>query len=64
MEQARVEQARRRLEDSTVGIEEIAHDCGFGTPETMRRAFLRSLWVGPSEYRQRFRATANPTVEV
>ncbi len=64
VEHARVEQARRRLEDSSVGIEEIAHDCGFGTPETMRRAFLRSLWVGPAEYRQRFRATANPTVEV
>lgn len=64
VEHARVEQARRRLEESIVGIEEIAHDCGFGTPETMRRAFLRSLWVGPSEYRQRFRAAANPTVEV
>ena len=73
VEHARVEQARRRLEESTVGIEEIAHDCGFGTPETMRRAFLRALWVGPSEYRQRFRATAatetarqaeRPTVEV
>ncbi|MGZ6973615.1 MAG: GlxA family transcriptional regulator [Acidimicrobiia bacterium] len=64
VEHARVEQARRRLEDSNVGIEEIAHGCGFGTPETMRRAFLRSLWVGPAEYRQRFRAAANPTVEV
>jgi transcriptional regulator GlxA family with amidase domain len=64
VEHARVEQARRRREESAVGIEEIAHDCGFGTPETMRRAFLRSLWVGPAEYRQRFRATANPTVEV
>ena len=64
VERARVERARTRLEESSVGIEEIAHGCGFGTPETMRRAFLRSLWVGPSEYRQRFRATANPTVEV
>jgi transcriptional regulator GlxA family with amidase domain len=56
VERARVEQARARLEESTAGIEEIAHGCGFGTPETMRRAFLRALWVGPSEYRQRFRA--------
>lgn len=64
VERARVERARTRLEESSVGIEEIARGCGFGTPETMRRAFLRSLWVGPSEYRQRFRATANPTVEV
>jgi transcriptional regulator GlxA family with amidase domain len=64
VEHARVEQARRRLEESGAGIEEIAHDCGFGTPETMRRAFLRLLWVGPAEYRQRFRATADPTVSV
>jgi transcriptional regulator GlxA family with amidase domain len=64
VEQARVELARRRLEESSAGIEAIARDCGFGTPETMRRAFLRSLWVGPSEYRQRFRATTVSTVEV
>jgi transcriptional regulator GlxA family with amidase domain len=64
VEHARVEQARRRLEESSAGIEEIAYDCGFGTPETMRRAFLRSLWVGPAEYRQRFRATAAVTMEV
>jgi transcriptional regulator GlxA family with amidase domain len=64
VEHARIEEARRRLEDSSIGIEEIAHGCGFGTPETMRRAFLRSLWVGPSEYRQRFHASANAAVEV
>ncbi len=64
VEQARVEHARTRLEESSAGIEEIARACGFGTPETMRRAFLRSLWVGPSEYRQRFRATENQTTEV
>jgi transcriptional regulator GlxA family with amidase domain len=62
VERARVEQARTRLEESNQGIEEIAYACGFGTAETMRRAFLRALRVGPSEYRQRFRA-ANP-VEV
>jgi transcriptional regulator GlxA family with amidase domain len=63
VERARVEQARRRLEESGAGIEEIAHGCGFGTPETMRRAFLRALRVGPAEYRQRFRATGEPTLE-
>jgi transcriptional regulator GlxA family with amidase domain len=58
VEQARIEQARTRLEESSAGIEEIARGCGFGTPETMRRAFLRALWVGPAEYRQRFRVAA------
>jgi transcriptional regulator GlxA family with amidase domain len=28
--------------------------CGFGTAETMRRVFLRTLQVGPAEYRRRF----------
>ena len=36
----------------------IAAACGFGTPETMRRAFLRVLSVGPMEYRRRFRPAA------
>ena len=29
--------------------------CGYGTPEAMRRAFLRTLGVSPDEYRRRFR---------
>jgi transcriptional regulator GlxA family with amidase domain len=63
VERARVEQARRRLEESGTGIEEIAHGCGFGTPETMRRAFLRALRVGPAEYRQRFRTADETALE-
>ncbi|MUL41711.1 GlxA family transcriptional regulator [Streptomonospora sp. PA3] len=51
----RLEAARRLLEDTGAGIEETARSCGFGTPEAMRRAFLRALGVGPSEYRRRFR---------
>jgi transcriptional regulator GlxA family with amidase domain len=30
--------------------------CGFGTAETMRRVFLRTIDVGPAEYRRRFYA--------
>ncbi|GHD86809.1 GlxA family transcriptional regulator [Streptomyces naganishii] len=51
----RLEAARRRLEDTEDGIEEIARACGFGTPESMRRAFVRALAVAPTEYRRRFR---------
>jgi transcriptional regulator GlxA family with amidase domain len=56
VEEARVEAARRRLEESDAGIEAIAAGCGFGTAETMRRAFLRVLRVGPAAYRARFRS--------
>jgi transcriptional regulator GlxA family with amidase domain len=54
----RVEAARRRLEESADGIDVIAEHCGFGTRESMRRAFIRSLRVPPSAYRSRFRPAA------
>lgn len=56
VELVRLEAARRRLEDTTEPVGVIASDCGFGTPETMRRVFLRTLQVGPAEYRRRFHA--------
>jgi transcriptional regulator GlxA family with amidase domain len=58
VERARVEAARRLLEESRDGVEGIAAACGFGSAETMRRAFLRTLRVSPSAYRSRFRRPA------
>jgi len=58
VERVRVEAARRRLEDSTDGVDAIAAGCGFGTAETMRRTFLRHLRVAPSDYRIRFRVAS------
>ena len=55
VERARVEAARRRLEESSAGIDDVAGACGFGTAETMRRAFLRNVRVPPADYRSRFR---------
>jgi transcriptional regulator GlxA family with amidase domain len=52
---ARLEAARRRLEDTTDGVEETARVTGYGTAEAMRRAFIRELGVSPAEYRRRFR---------
>ena len=54
VENLRVEAARRRLEESTEGVDSIASECGFGTRESMRRAFIRTLHVPPSAYRNRF----------
>jgi transcriptional regulator GlxA family with amidase domain len=51
----RIEAARRRLEDGDDGLEGVAAACGFGSAEVMRRAFLRTLRVGPAVYRRRFR---------
>ncbi len=54
--QARLEAARHRLETTTQPVTRIAALCGFGTAETMRRAFAQKLGVSPSEYRERFSA--------
>jgi len=50
------EAARRRLEDTAEPVASVAVACGFGSAETMRRAFLKTLEVGPAEYRRRFQA--------
>jgi transcriptional regulator GlxA family with amidase domain len=54
VESVRVEQARIGLEASDAPVDQIASQCGFGTVETMRRAFHRRLGVGPAAYRSRF----------
>ena len=60
VDRVRLETARRRLEDTADGVEQTARSCGYGTPEAMRRAFIRALGVSPGEYRRRFRPTATP----
>ena len=57
VEQVRVEAARQLLETTDLTIAAIADRCGFGTPETMHRAFNRRLGVTPGAYRARFHAT-------
>jgi len=55
VDRVRLEHARRLLEDTADGIEEISRASGYGTPEAMRRAFVRTLGTAPAEYRRRFR---------
>ena len=57
VEVQRVEAARRRLEESSDGVDRVAATCGFGGAEVMRRAFLRTVRVSPSDYRSRFRSS-------
>lgn len=58
VEQVRLETARRLLEDTTDGVEAIAARAGFGSAETMRRVFVRTLRVSPNDYRRRFHSSA------
>jgi transcriptional regulator GlxA family with amidase domain len=54
VETVRVDAARRLLEQTTSGVEHVARASGFGTAESLRRAFVRHLGVPPSDYRSRF----------
>jgi transcriptional regulator GlxA family with amidase domain len=54
VERLRVEAARRRLEESQAGLAQIARECGFGSPDSLRRSFVRVLRVAPADYRRRF----------
>lgn len=55
VEHARIDAARRDLEDSGLTVDKIAANRGFGGADRMRRSFQRSLGVSPQEYRDRFR---------
>lgn len=55
VQRMRVERARQLLEREGLGTEEVAEACGFGSAETMRRGFQRTLGVSPGAYRARFR---------
>ena len=56
VESLRVERARLALESGEAPIDAVAARCGFGTVETLRRAFSRRLGVSPAAYRNRFAA--------
>jgi transcriptional regulator GlxA family with amidase domain len=56
VEALRVERARLALEGGALPIDAVARRCGFGTVETLRRAFARRLGVSPGAYRDRFAA--------
>jgi transcriptional regulator GlxA family with amidase domain len=60
VERVRVEAARRCLEDTSEPVAQIAAHCGFGSAETMRRAFVRIVHVSPAEYRRRFKPELVP----
>ncbi|MFD7552640.1 GlxA family transcriptional regulator [Streptomyces sp. NPDC059578] len=58
VERVRVEHARRLLEETTDGIEQISRSSGYRNPEALRRAFVRALGAPPTDYRRRFRPAA------
>lgn len=60
VERARLDAARRCLEDGSLALETVAGRCGFGSAEQMRRTFRRHLRVVPLDYRRRFQLHPAP----
>lgn len=54
IEDLRLEAARRQIESTAMGFEEVAVSCGFTSAEILRRAFERRLGVTPRQYRASF----------
>ena len=55
VERARIDVARGMLEETSLGLDAVAEASGFGSVETLRRAFHRNVGVAPNDYRARFR---------
>jgi transcriptional regulator GlxA family with amidase domain len=51
IERLRVEHARTLLSTTQQPVKSVAASCGFGRDDRMRRAFERSLGMGPAQYR-------------
>jgi len=54
VESARIDAARRLLEESAVPLKRLADVLGYANADAFRRAFLRRMGVGPNDYRRRF----------
>jgi transcriptional regulator GlxA family with amidase domain len=52
VELGRIAAARKLLDTSALGLQQIAFECGFSSTQALRRAFLRRAGVTPSEYRR------------
>jgi transcriptional regulator GlxA family with amidase domain len=58
LERRRVELARTTIDNEpTTTVDAVARRCGFGSTETLRRAFTKHVGVPPDAYRHRFSLT-------
>jgi transcriptional regulator GlxA family with amidase domain len=55
VDRMRVEAAQQMIDSSSLGLKEVADQCGFASADTMRRAFQRTIGITAAEYTQRFK---------
>jgi AraC family transcriptional activator FtrA len=54
----RVEEAKRILATSALGVDQVAEAVGMGSPDTLRHHFRKRVGISPKEYQARFYRTA------
>lgn len=59
----RIIHAQRMLERTTLPIDQIADECGFGSAAVLRQNFARVLGLTPTAYRARFSCATDESVE-
>ena len=64
IEVARIDAARRMIEETNFPLKLIAARCGFGCSASLRRAFLRRLGINPHRYSEQFRLTTVPSIGI
>ncbi|MFT4137296.1 helix-turn-helix domain-containing protein [Microbacterium sp.] len=52
--------AQRMLEQTELGLDVVAYECGFGSAAVLRQHFARTLGTTPTAYRARFSCTGAP----
>jgi transcriptional regulator GlxA family with amidase domain len=57
VEMARIDRAKALLETSSWSLDRVAERAGFGSVDSLHRAFQKRLNTTPGEYRERFGAT-------
>jgi len=54
--------AQRLLEETDLGLDRIAAECGFGSAAVLRQNFARAMGLTPTAYRARFSCSADEQV--
>lgn len=62
IDKLRIETACHYLIESQLTLKEIADICGLGTPDNMRRVFMKHLHITPSDYKRNFGTSMNKPV--
>ncbi|GEJ43558.1 AraC family transcriptional regulator [Chryseobacterium sp. ON_d1] len=57
LEKMRLDQAMNMLEYTDISIDMIADKCGFGHAVSLRRLFLKHIFLSPAQYRKAFKTT-------